>query len=387
MKLEKRKVNKKNLAILIGGIIIVLLILIALMMTLFSNSTKETQDFIVMIDGEEVTSYANEVEYGSEIDYSPEGMLLEAYYLGEDVTAKLTYEEIEITSLDTYEITYTYDTYTFVYEMKVVDTVGPTIIVNNVYTITKGTTFDLGDLEMSCTDAYDGKITTFTYTGTVDTNTVGTYPIVISVSDSSGNEGKFGVDIEVVEESSSNTNTTGVVSNPDDITVYISKTLLLPDGWSPSDLVSVAGSHYLRSEAATAYNTMVAAANADGVEIILVSSYRSQEYQTSLYNSYYAADPEGADFYSAIPRSSEHELGLAVDVSYDYSLHADLDEYPVGIWMIENCYKYGWIMSYPEDKTDITGYMYEPWHYRYVGVELATYLYNNNLTLGEYYGY
>ncbi len=175
-----------------------------------------------------------------------------------------------------------------------------------------------------------------------------------------------------------------IVNDPEDLTVCINKLNFLPDGWSPSDLVTVEGSFQLRSEAAEAYTTMVAAANADGIEVILVSAYRTQSYQTGLYNNYYAKDPENAPTYSAYPRSSEHELGLAVDVSYDYSLHSDLDDYPLGIWMIEHAYEYGWIMSYPEDKTDITGYIFEPWHWRYVGVELATYLWGNDLTLEEY---
>lgn len=189
------------------------------------------------------------------------------------------------------------------------------------------------------------------------------------------------------DSSSSSQSTDGinVVSNPDDITVCINKQNYLPDGWSPSDLVNVSGNFYLRSEAATAYKSMIAQASSEGVSIILLSAYRTQEYQTTLYSNYYAKDPENAPFYSAYPRSSEHELGLAIDVSYDYSLHSDLDETQVGIWMFENAYKYGWILSYPEDKTELTGYMYEPWHWRYVGVDLATYLWENDLTLQEYY--
>ena len=109
----------------------------------------------------------------------------------------------------------------------------------------------------------------------------------------------------------------------------------------------------------------------------------SQKY---LYNSYVSRDgKEEADTYSARPGHSEHQTGLAFDLnSIDISF-ADTDE---GKWVVDNCYKYGFIIRYPEGKDNITGYIYEPWHLRYVGVDLATKLYNQGdwITLEEYYG-
>ena len=90
----------------------------------------------------------------------------------------------------------------------------------------------------------------------------------------------------------------------------------------------------------------------------------------------------------AIPGSSEHQTGLAFDVAFirnnEYSLIA-LETDPEIKWLLKNAYKYGFILRYPKDKENITGYSYEPWHYRFVGIKLAKMLYKNNLTLEEYY--
>ena len=126
-------------------------------------------------------------------------------------------------------------------------------------------------------------------------------------------------------------------------------------------------------------------AKENGFNIVAVSTYRSYEYQEKLYNNY--VNDKGkyyADMCSARAGHSEHQTGLAVDIA-DLSLDYDNFEYTKEfIWVKENAHKYGFIMRYPKAKFHITGFKYEPWHYRYVGIEIATYIYENNLTLEEY---
>lgn len=137
----------------------------------------------------------------------------------------------------------------------------------------------------------------------------------------------------------------------------------------------------------TAYNALLElqqGALAVGYNIPLLSGYRSYDYQKSLYEAYVARDGvEAADRYSAKPGTSEHQTGLAFDVgelSWDYGQTAP------GQWLVENCAQYGFILRYLDGKEHITGYMYEPWHIRYVGVEHATKIMNQGLTLEEYLG-
>lgn len=131
---------------------------------------------------------------------------------------------------------------------------------------------------------------------------------------------------------------------------------------------------------------MVKAAKNDGYTIIAMSSYRSYNYQVNLYNRYVSSDGvEAADTYSGRPGYSEHQTGLAVDVydgKLDYTNFEKSDSYN---WMQENAYKYGFILRFPKDKDNITGYQYESWHYRYVGKNIAKYIHDKNITFEEYY--
>jgi len=94
---------------------------------------------------------------------------------------------------------------------------------------------------------------------------------------------------------------------------------------------------------------------------------------------------EEADTYSARPGFSEHQTGLTVDVDNAKLSYTDFDKTNEFKWMMENAHRFGFILRYPKDKEDITGYSYESWHYRYVGVDIATYIYEHNITLDEYY--
>ena len=113
----------------------------------------------------------------------------------------------------------------------------------------------------------------------------------------------------------------------------------------------------------------------------LLSGYRSYYTQQYLYNSYVSTyGRESADTFSARPGHSEHQTGLAFDVGSIDDYYGDT---PAGIWLKENAHYYGFIIRYPKGKEHITGYKYEPWHIRYLGVDIATDIYNKGVTLEE----
>lgn len=144
-------------------------------------------------------------------------------------------------------------------------------------------------------------------------------------------------------------------------------------------------------EALAAYKQMAVAALKAGYEIMAFSSFRSYEYQTTLYENYVVKDGKAnADRYSARPGHSEHQTGLAFDIGEvgreDLWLTAEFGETPAGLWLVNNAHKYGFILRFPKGKEDVTGFMYESWHFRYLGVETATKVKASKLTLEEYLG-
>ena len=171
-----------------------------------------------------------------------------------------------------------------------------------------------------------------------------------------------------------------------DLTILVNKYHKLPDDYEPNDLVALSynSNYYLRREAAEAFESLTNAGILDGVIFYPFSPYRSYETQEVLYNRYVARDGvEAADTYSARPGFSEHQLGLAVDVrSSTLSDNLTPEHYE---WMLDNSYKYGFIVRYPKGKQHITQFMEEPWHLRYLGVELATKVHDSGLTYDEYY--
>ena len=152
------------------------------------------------------------------------------------------------------------------------------------------------------------------------------------------------------------------------------KTYPLPQGYAPG----------WDAEASAQLKVMFAAAAKDGISLWIKSGYRSYIDQKIIYNGYVARDgKEVADKYSARPGHSEHQTGLAFDLnSIDFSF-ADTRE---AKWIAENCHKYGFIVRYPKNKESITGYLYEPWHVRYLGIEKATQVYESGLCLEEFLG-
>ena len=141
--------------------------------------------------------------------------------------------------------------------------------------------------------------------------------------------------------------------------------------------------------AKAALASMLEAGKVAGFNYNAFSGFRSYEYQSTLYNRYVNRDgKEAADRYSARPGYSEHQTGLAFDIGengrQDLWLTEQFGETPAGQWLMNNAHLYGFILRYPQGKEHITGFMYESWHYRYVGVEHATAIFNAKTTLEEY---
>ena len=135
------------------------------------------------------------------------------------------------------------------------------------------------------------------------------------------------------------------------------------------------------------FKEMADAASKDDIVLYNVSAYRSYNTQDILYNNYVKSNgKDAADTFSARAGFSEHQTGLATDIN-TASSKAHFENSKEYAWLINNSYKYGFILRYPKDKEYLTGYKYEPWHYRYVGKDAAKYIYENDITYEEYYAY
>lgn len=171
--------------------------------------------------------------------------------------------------------------------------------------------------------------------------------------------------------------------------VLVNKYFQLDENYEPTDLNKVTiGYGYLRKAANDALIKMNAEAKTDNINLYVTSSFRPYSTQERLYNNYVNNDGVmEADRYSARPGHSEHQTGLAIDFIRPGGSFSTFHESNDFEWLIDNAYKYGFILRYPENKEDITGFMYESWHYRYVGEEIALYIHENKITYDEYYAY
>ncbi|GIO86471.1 putative carboxypeptidase YodJ [Paenibacillus faecis] len=187
-------------------------------------------------------------------------------------------------------------------------------------------------------------------------------------------------------------------ADPESVAVLVNKEYALPEDYKPEDLVypdvrftfkEKIEKRKMRKEAASALEELFAGAEKDNIYLAGVSAYRSHSTQTSLFNRYVKKDGlEKAKTYSAVPGHSEHETGLAIDVSGSDGKCAAEDCFggtKEAEWLAEHAHEYGFIIRYPEGKENITGYKYEPWHLRYVGKEIAADIVEREITLEEYY--
>ncbi len=162
---------------------------------------------------------------------------------------------------------------------------------------------------------------------------------------------------------------------------------IVPRDYAPVDLVTLPGGQSLRSQAAAAYTRMANDAAIAGNPINASSGYRSLDAQATLYNRYVATDgAEQADTYSARPGHSEHQTGLSIDIGGGgFNIEDGFKNTAQSKWLVGNAHGYGFVLRYPEGKQAITGYIYEPWHYRYVGVTDALDIVAEKKTLEEFY--
>jgi len=185
---------------------------------------------------------------------------------------------------------------------------------------------------------------------------------------------------------------------PPDIPLLVGPHHPLPDGYIPDNLITaIPGlAHRLTQEAADALRLLMAAAAEDGIQgLRLISAYRSYHTQAGLYANRVAAlrsthgdrAEEAAARVVARPGTSEHQTGLSADISTSWSLHTSFGSTPAGIWLAQNAWRYGYILRYPQGKTAVTGVMYEPWHFRYVGTDHAAAMFELGITLEEYVGW
>lgn len=175
--------------------------------------------------------------------------------------------------------------------------------------------------------------------------------------------------------------------------VIVNKYYVLDSDYVPEDLVTIDAKYgrtfKMQQTAYEAFTKMADDAKKEGLTLYIQSPYRSYQTQASLYRNYCNQDGQTlADTYSARPGYSEHQTGLAADIvnGVGKSL-ASFDGTKEFYWMQENAHKYGFILRYQKGKEKITGYQYEPWHYRYVGIETATKIKELNITFDEYYAY
>lgn len=283
------------------------------------------------------------------------------------------------------------------FTLAVVDRESPVITFTSYLEVLEGSDIDL--LEgVSVTDN-SGEIITVTVEGNYDINKAGIYELKLVAYDSSHNKAEETFTLRVKSAASSSAGQTpgDETGEMETISFITSKGFQgeIRNGVTYIDGYLIANKTYalptsygngLTAETLTAFNQMAAAAEADGISIYIVSGFRSYNVQKDLYNYYVILDgKETADTYSARAGHSEHQSGLAFDLN---STEDDFAGTPEAIWIDNNCYKFGFIVRYPQGKTDETGYIYEPWHLRYVGTEFAEKLYNGGdwITVEDYFG-
>lgn len=342
-----------------------------------------------------------EIVFGEAFNYDPKSLGIHAEKMDE-----IVYNTIDLNQLGKQQIEYVYEDEKLVVTVRIVDKKAPVLDIEEI-------TIPFDELELwhdylqvSAIDDYEGDLSQQVVCDELDVLSV-SGPMDVSlacrVEDSSGNKSEGSLLIHVVESSEENTSgeviqvyesgivnglsvVPHIVEDPYSIYVMVNKFNALPDDFAPYDLVDIGGGYLLRQEAAVQYAAMKDQADREGIPLIVLSAYRTKNYQEGLFWNY--VNNEGEEFaatFSAVPRRSEHELGLAIDVGDNYYLDENLDQSATGIWLNENAANYGFILRFPEDKVLTTQYGFEAWHYRYVGSELALKLKESNLTLEEFY--
>lgn len=373
---RKRKMKKKN--VMLFSLTLILLICIITGSIWFLKSNKEGVDFVFAKKSVEINEKIVVKDLITEVK---RGKLL-----SED-------QEIDTTKLGKVKISVEVETtdgqrQEQELEIEVVDTTAPVIQAEETLYVVRGSSFDpLRNVIVTDNSKEPLKATV---EGTYDLNQEGEYKITYRAKDSSGNEISKISKIIVQNKISSGNNTNdkvfqtvkgfkGEIKNGVtyiDGILIANKSYALPENYGSG----------LTTETQNAFQIMKNAASKEGITLTIISGYRSYQRQNELYHNYVSKDgKQAADTYSARPGHSEHQTGLAFDLN---SLNTSFARTKEGKWLTANAAQYGFILRYPEGKTNETGYIYEPWHFRYVGVELAAKLYNQGdwITLEDYFG-
>ena len=369
---KRKKKFKKNVYLIFILVIIIIILLLSFKkdkynIKLIDNLNIEVNSTITNLDLIKDTSNCNIISEEEKID-----------------TSKLGKKDINILIKDKNNKEHNYPI-----SINIVDTTIPSIEYKDYLTTTLGKKIDL--LENVVVTDNSNEDIDISIEGDYSFDKVGTYKLYYVAKDSSGNVCKKEFTLEVEDSNMVDNNTddiiefttskgfSGITKNGVtyiDGVLVVNKTYSLPDDYGNG----------LTSTTTNAFYKMQAASKLENLNIYLSSGFRSYSTQDRIYNNYVARDgKEAADTYSARPGYSEHQSGLAFDVNQINDTFNDSAE---AKWLANNCYKYGFILRYPKGKEDITGYKYESWHFRYVGEELATKLYNNGdwITLEEYFG-
>lgn len=374
---KKHKLNKKKI-ILVSVIIFIVLVLF-ISGYLFYNSKKLKVNLV----SDRVVNINDEVY---NIDY------IKSVKNGTIVSGK---QLVDTSTLGKKKIGLRIENYfnkieKYTYDVDIVDREEPSIDYSDRLSTTEGIEIDLLD-GVKANDNSNEEIDV-TVEGKYDFNKVGEYELYYVAKDSSGNTTKEKFILEVIKKkevaqniSVDRTFTTskgfkGYTKNGItyiDGVLIVNKTYSIPSTYFPGDITS---------ETRSNMNRMFADAKVLGLNIYLSSGFRSYNTQKIIYNNYVSRDgKEMADTYSARPGHSEHQTGLAFDVN---QINDTFIGTPEANWLSDNAWKYGFILRYPKGKTNETGYKYESWHFRYVGLELAKKLYNDGdwITLENYFG-
>lgn len=289
-------------------------------------------------------------------------------------------------------------------DVQIQDTTAPVIQCSSTVNVLVGSNPDMTSIA-SATDNSNEEVTP-QLSGSYSTDEVGSFDLTFTASDPSGNEAAVDFTLNVIDAADYEQISDSLKDEDGNITFMTDngyQGTIDSDGVvSVEDIIIVSSSTPLPStygsgidaDALNAFTEMRSAAAADNVSIYLMYAFRSYSQQSYRYSNmvrYYGE--EAASIYCAEAGCSEHQTGLAFDVNTSNDRASDelasqFVETDAGAWLIENCYKYGFIIRYPEGKEAVTGYAYAPWHIRYVGTDLAEQLYNDGdwITLEEYFG-
>lgn len=364
--------------------ILLFIIMIGLCFYLFTILNKEEEPTMTF-KKQKTIEYHDDVN-SEDLILEIDGTLIEQSYLD---TNRIGTQRLK------YTIQKGKQTKDFYHAIEIIDTKAP--VIETLYdeiVFDYGEEIDFRILEINVYDEVDGKIeqsstlkeNTYIIEHQIDHHVAREYEVIIKAMDGHGliTEKKIKAIVKEEEKKQDDQKQSSSMQKPitsnDEITpTYINGILLVNKQYPiPRDF---------GGENQEAYEALLSLQNGAllaGYDMSLLSGYRSYDYQKSLYESYVARDgEEAANRYSAKPGTSEHQSGLAFDVG---EMTWDYGETAAGKWLKENCAQYGFILRYMEGKEHITGYMYEPWHIRYVGVEHATAIMNQNITLEEYLG-